>query len=505
MRNGVTLLLMLLLVRPAVGQAETDLAAVTTALQTYQPPMNNSAVTDAIGGAVADWLAAGNDPTRLEVALDDAGEPTETFFDVQQVDVTGDGINDVLVQPFRTGLALLVFVTGSSTPYFVLPPARGPINPWFGWASEADLPDSVTAPPDIDLFDATGGGTTDLLATYAYPGGDLHPTLYHWQGDRFTVIFAAILDQSAGPATLTAATDLAGAPTLTLTYPVVYSDGFDHLRLPHPTGQQIWQWSDAQQQVVRLSRTVEPVAAPPATFTRTVDQLRWQINDGELAFRAGDAAVALVAYNAALTLAASENWSPEGDEPDWRAVAAFRRALTLTLLDTEDPDPPADYPADDLTALQDIVTTYQGDILGELAVAFLDGYGDGVGRAAVARGFGAMQRIDLDGYFLDSPQAGTLRFPVDASLLYPVGGVIAYLNAFPDATTDTSALQTTLIELGFPVLALQQDDDGLLLQFDPDAARTAAVPWRLTPTDAGWQAAEMNRQRASDWPRVGGF
>jgi len=133
------------------------------------------------------------------------------------------------------------------------------------------------------------------------------------------------------------------------------------------------------------------------------DHLEWFVNEGETCFRQGDYTGALSWYEKVLALAIAESWKPDGREPHWAAYAAFRRAETLLLLGQTVAGRPA---------MQAVADAWPDDRLGDLARAFLTGYGAG-GKGAGARGIAAMKELNLEDYF-SYYRDDTLHVPIDA-------------------------------------------------------------------------------------------
>jgi len=198
-----------------------------------------------------------------------------------------------------------------------------------------------------------------------------------------------------------------------------------------------------------------------------------------------------------LRQAEAVNWQPGEDEADWRAYAAFRRAETLLLLGRSD---------DGLSAMEAVATDMEGDLLGDLARAFLQGYGSGEDPDAVARGVAAMQRGDLYAH-LYYERGGALRFPMEASgILYPGAGMAAYLNAHPDLAGDLPALRAGLAEIGFHVGGVLADENGDLSIIIPLPNRSYAYgqdSWVLAADGGRWHV--LLPVSEGEWPIVGIF
>lgn len=84
---------------------------------------------------------------------------------------------------------------------------------------------------------------------------------------------------------------------------------------------------------------------------------------------------------------------------NWAGWIRFRRAQTLAYLDRPEATRPE---------MQTIAAAYPDDPLGELAVAFLVGYGDGSDESAAAQGYTALRVRD----YIQNERGGTLRYPM---------------------------------------------------------------------------------------------
>jgi hypothetical protein len=485
----------LLVAFPVTAQDMPAMENLAAALQLYrEPPTNREAVIEALTSDVGEWLRAGGDPAGLSSVLNAAADTTTTSFNVTLVDLDDDGSDEILIDTPTRGIPVLLFEADGNG--CLLPPHENAIG-WFRTASDAD------DVPVISIEDFTGDDAAEILINYIFPGAGnpvVSPVVYRRQAERCDLIFAASLMNGA---TLIRPE---GEPTqIVLSYPYLYRYGFDHQQITHPLGQQTWRWNAASSRYEQVDARIEYVSANTDTPATTEDLLRWEVNEGETAFRLADYKTALLRYNNALALAAVERWTPVDRQPDWRGVAAFRRAQTLLLLRRADASPPANYAADGLIAMQTVQSSYQGDKLGELASVFLESYGDGTVPDSFTRAVAAIQRVDLYTYFYSDSTSGALRFPVDAGLLYPVAGVTAYLNRHPELAADPQQLRTELAALGYPISALTRVGDGLQIQFDPELLPTAAVPWRLQQGEEGWFAQPRTGALPSIWAEVGSF
>jgi hypothetical protein len=192
-----------------------------------------------------------------------------------------------------------------------------------------------------------------------------------------------------------------------------------------------------------------------------------------------------------------EDWQPQEDEADWRAYAAFRRAETLLLLGQTGAG---------LPAMEAVATELEGDLLGDLARAFLQGYGSGEDPDAAARGVAAMQTVDVYAHFYYE-RPGALRFPMEASgILYPGAGLAAYLSAHPDLAGELPALRAGLAEIGFDVDEVTVEQDGDLSITIPLPNRSYAYGqdlWVLAAGGGRWHV--LLPVSEGEWPVVGTF
>lgn len=488
------------------------LTTAQEALAAYQPASDARPVVSALSSSIAEWLGAGGNPSALAQALTSTfHQLVDTPAGITEVDLTSDGQEDVVVRIPVMGLPLLVFVhDGPGSAGFIgysLPPDFDSIR--------TDFPLEVTDPeltefenPAVQLQDLDGDGAVDVVFTTEFVGGSnyrLRPKAYRWQDGDFRLIFAADLVSWAGRSNYALEPDPTGKGSLqiVLTYPHLYNHGFDHKMVNHPAGRQVWRWNpDAEKFVlseeqVDLEQSGWESGSEPGLPVTAEDRLRWLTNEGEGAFRSGRYEEAIARYEEVLRQAEAGNWRPGEDEADWRAYAAFRRAETLLLLGR---------PADGLPAMEAVATELEGDLLGDLARAFLQGYGSGEDPDAAARGVAAIQGADLYAH-LYYERGGALRFPMEASgILYPGAGMAAYLNAHPDLAGDLPALRAGLAEIGFHVGGVLADENGDLSIIVPLPNRSYAYgqdSWVLAVDGDRWHVSLPVSE--GEWPVVGWF
>jgi len=507
---------------PAPTTAARDLLAdAQQALAAYEPATDAQPVVDILLSSIASWLDAGGEPSTLETILNETPmEAKRGPVTVTELDLTGGPkyrARDIVVRIPAMGLPLLVYVNQDGSPArfagYALPPDLEAIR--------TDFPLETTEidKPALQLEDLTGDGVPEVLFASMFAGASnyrLRPKAYRWQDGDFRLIFAADLVSWAGRSdyTLEPYPTGKGSLQIVLTYPHLYNHGFDHKMINHPRGRQVWRWNpDAEKFVlseeqVDLEQSAWESGSEPGLPVTAEDRLRWLTNEGEAAFRAGQYEEAVPSYEQVLAEAGAEDWQPETDEPDWAAYAAFRRAEALLLLGQAEYYRPS---ASGLSAMQAVAREMDGDLLGELARAFLDGYGDGVapltGPDAAARGVAAMSAVDLyDHFYYERP--GALRFPMDAAgILYPGAGLAAYLNAHPQLAGDPAGLHAGLEDVGFAVEEVAMLDSGdLRITLRPPGMPYAGqdlVPWLLTEEGGGWRVSLPSSE--GEWPTVGMF
>jgi tetratricopeptide (TPR) repeat protein len=474
-----------------------EFAYARAALDVYEPPHDAGDIAFRVAGDVARWLSQGNDPADLAARLRtlpklDAAQPEVTL-----TDLNGDDWQDVVVQTGLFGFPVIACMALES--------GR------FG-GQALSLPAFMESPPIVDrgflVQELTGDVQPETVVTYTLQGGSGWTELFGvFRWDEFGMprtVFCAELVNWAGASSWALEPDLTqvGRQQIVLTYPHLYSDGFDHKMVNHPIGQQIWRWDAGAEAFVCTEETVDPEhsgwgAGTPITVE---DQLRWLTNRGEGAFRSGEYEMALQHYDNAL--ADSEGWAPERDQPDWAGYARFRRAEILALLGRSN---------EALAEAQAVASGYAVDPLGEFTEAFLAGYGDGSAPDASARGVAAMQTVDVYSHFYYE-RGGALRFPMEASgILYPGAGLAAYLDAHPELLDDAEGLQAGLRAIGFAAedIRFEDGDDGMLIDLrlpDTPNAGGALATWSLVRSAGQWRVAPLgsveNRQGGA---RVGSF
>lgn len=460
------------------------------ALDAYQPPQATPEILRALTSGIAGWLSAGGEPALLPGLLRTFPKLQTTRPVVDQSELNGDGLRDVVVQTQLMGLPVLVFLRQESGKYLglSLPPAFDDAMP--------------TLRSGFLASDLTGDGRPETVVTYTVPGGSMSTELlyvFHWREVSPTLVFQANLITWAGPSSWALQPDptAPGRQQFLLTYPHLYRDGFDHKMVNHPLGWQIWRWDEAAGYFVLVERGVDRERSgwgPEAPVTMG-DRLRWQINEAEAAFRSGDYETALERYERVLAMA--ETWSRESGEPDWNGVSRFRRGEILLLLGRTD---------EARAELRAIADAYAGDLLGELAAACLLGT-EGDFSDAPARCIAAMQQVNLWQRMDEQCGEGALCFPLySTDILYPPAGLTACLNAHPELAGDPQAVRTGLETAGFVLDEVRQADRSSLWLI----VQTGGIPteWTLVRNaDGRWRPYQPPAcfPPRPCWPRVGGF
>jgi len=279
------------------------------------------------------------------------------------------------------------------------------------WPDNVDINPNLR-PSSIKVLDLTGDGRPEFLAMYTLMGGSGYwdfVQAFQWIGEDFVLLFRADLLTWAGDSTITLEPDPTqpGALQIALTYPHLYSLGFDHKMVNHPQGRQVWRWDAGVGRfaLAEMEVDLERSAWGAEVEVTVEDRSRWLVNEGETRFRQGDYEAASPWYEQALALAEAEAWEPVGEVPHWSAFAAFRRAQLLLLTEHVD---------EGRAAMQAAAPMWERDaIFTALAQAFLDGYGEG-GEGAAERAFEAMRAaVDLKDHFYHE-RRGLLRYPMTA-------------------------------------------------------------------------------------------
>lgn len=491
----------------------THLAEAQEEQGAFRPVASVQSVVKALLTFTTSWLDSAASPANYPAVRALARTSTRNLVEglptILEADLTGDGSEDIVVRMPAFGPTVLVFVNDGKTPahfagHILMPDPE---------TVQIDLPHEFyyLEGPDVQLDDLTGNGVLDVISTSFFVGASnfrLLPKAFQWHGDDFRLIFAAELVNWAGPSEYSLKPDPsgAGAQQFVLTYPHFYPDsvGIEEKLLEHPAGRQVWRWSEDAGKYVLFEETVdtERSAWEPDLVADTSERLRWLTYESEEAFRTGRYEEAVLRYEEVLRLADEDSWLPGDWETNWRAYAAFRHAESLLFQDPTQSDLQGA-----LRSMQAVASEMEGDLLGELAQAFLKGYGDRSSPTAAARGVAAMQAVDLYSHFYHGGK-GTLQYPLDAGgILYPGAGLTAYLNAHPDLAHDSSALLVSLQAIGYTAEEVTPVEDGSLritLRL-PDVPRADGnlIAWLLTDESGAWRV--LLPSSSEEWPTVGRF
>ncbi|MGC9522031.1 MAG: hypothetical protein ACP5HG_09140 [Anaerolineae bacterium] len=381
---------------PAFPNAQAMLAA-------YQhPPAEASPVVEALARDCARWLSEGGDPEALGDALRGLPKLESANPAVTLVDLNGDGLSDVVVEPRFIGLAVLGCLTAQDGTYTCQPlPAPATFGDY-----------ALTMQSGILSQDLIGDGRPETVVTYTLQGGSGWRELlyvFRWTQPTWSEqVFRATLINWAGASEWHLERDPTSRQRsqIVLTYPQLYP--IDHKMLNHPLGRQIWRWDGEAGRFSLTERTVDLAQSAwgPEMEITPEDRLRWLTNAGEVAFRRAEYEEAVDGYDEALAYAETQDWRPADDEPDWIGFLRFRRAQVLAYLGQTEAA---------RTGMQRLATDYEDDLLGELAAAFLAGYGDSSREDAPAEAHAALLPLEerlRDHFYNERP--GALRFPLQA-------------------------------------------------------------------------------------------
>lgn len=394
---------------PATPQQAADqkepFARSEAVLADYEPLQGVAAVVRALSQDCGAWLSAGHDPATLSTVLNTLPKLATAGVEIHTVDLNGDGLPDVVIQPQFLGLPVLACLEQTEKTYTCHPlPAPNTLG--------SDL---LTMQSGVVSQDLVGDGHPETVITYTVQGGSSWTELvyvFDWEEMRSPMlVFHATLVNWAGASTweLEPEPGSPGRRQIVLTYPHLYDHGFDHKMVNHPLGRQVWRWDGREGRFVLIEETVDMSQSGwgPERKITAEDQLRWLTNAAETAFRFGRLDEALQGCDKALAFAAAESWGPARDQPDWVGFLRFRRAQTLARLGRA---------VEAQRSLEAVGSEYAGDLLGELAAAFLAGYGDGSGPDPTDAACAALQPLDqrLREHFHRDGE-GALQFPMTAS------------------------------------------------------------------------------------------
>jgi hypothetical protein len=393
---------------------EDAFSASRAALADYEPVQNAASVVDTLSQECALWLSQGGDPAALGDALHSLPKLASAEVEVSTIDLDDDGLSDVVIEPQFFGLSVLACL-GQGEERYTCQPLPDPSA--FGERV-------YTTWSDVLASDLIGDGRPETVITYTVQGGSGWTELlyvFRWPepGSPDWAFHAALVNW-AGPSTWESEPDPTspGRQQIVLTYPRLYEHGFDHKMLNHPLSRQVWRWDGDAGCFVLSEKDVDMSQSGwgPDMEITTEDRLRWLTNEAETAFRMGQYEEALNLYEQARTFATAKDWTPTEETPDWVGLLRFRRAQTMIYLTHKGEYlRTLGYSADEaVSEMEDVASDYEGGPLGQLAEAFLSGYGEGSGVNAAMGAYVAMQDMEerLRDHVQEERPGALLRFPV---------------------------------------------------------------------------------------------
>ncbi len=381
-------------------------AASEVALAAYEPMSGADGVVQALSWEIAAWLAAGHEPGMLADALQALPKLDVADVRVTRVDLNNDGLHDVAVEPQFLGLPVLACLAQPGSGF-----ACHPLPDPETLGDETLSVDSAVIPADV-----TGDGRPETLITYAVQaasGWRERVYVFDWGevASAPDVVFYVELHNWAGTSTWELVPDptAPGRQQIVLEYPHFYDLGFDHKLENHPLGRQVWRLDADLGPFLLTDEAVDTTRSAwgAGMEITTEDRLRWLTNEGETAFRTGRYEEALGAYDQVVALAAAEGWSPRGAEPDWVGLVRLRQGQAWAHLGRTD---------EAMDILSAVVRDYEGDLLGQLAAAFVMGYNaSSTSPWSVEAGCDALKALEkrLEDH-LYHELGGALRFPMTA-------------------------------------------------------------------------------------------
>ncbi|MHB0877990.1 MAG: hypothetical protein ACYC5O_18300 [Anaerolineae bacterium] len=320
----------------------------------------------------------------------------------------------------------------------------------------------------------------------------------HWNGTDFDVYFRAELVTWAGESTWELGTDLGQEhiTSVTLTYPYLFTTGFEAKLVPHPLGVEWWEWDAEQGQYVFGGRH--------ATIAQSVrsgsdvpewEVLRVLVNQAEESYQAGDLERALegyAGYQGVLAEAATME-RPAGRAANWPAYARFRTAEVEALLGGLDAARAGlEALAEDLSPDSNLLP---------LVEALRTGL-DGSGPDAALRAVASLHSLGLyESFYRLSDAPADLTFPMNMTTVLWPGTPLALdlqnrrlqIPAPPEMTAEP--LLDRWSDLGFPVAAVEVrdlNDDGapdvLVTLDESDQEGGARATWLLVQDNGWWRS-----------------
>lgn len=364
------------------------------------------AAVPALGG-----VEAFDDPETVETlraALGPSNSPVDP--EVLGEDADGDGVVDLLVAPGAYGLRPVALLARENEARLVQLLPEGFVALDSGGIARLDR-----------VADVNKDGTPEVVIPFEIQGASAVNTelfVIDWDGERFTPVFRTFLTTWSGGGEWTIHED----GTIATTCAVL--GAFDHKLLPHPIQTNLYAWAAGVG--YELSATnVEP----PATQ-------REQANLAEAALQSGNWAAAIERYQQLLV---DESLQAEPDvEVDFVNFAHLRLGQLFALVGRPD------------AALAELrLASEAGPLIGDLALAFREGYGPEHDTVA---GWANMLRVPLYRAAYEE-RAGNLGFPADPTQVLHLGtGLAAFLNAHPDLLAlGDEELTAALAATGLPI------------------------------------------------------
>ena len=472
-------------------------AEILDALAAYQPVMDAQPTVTALLSNIAHWLDTGGTPSDLAAVLNEASDRTEGAITVTELDLTGDGRDDVVVRIPIMGLPLFVFLNDGGSPVHF----EGYALPADFETIQHDWPVELTAyeieQPALQLTDLTGDDVPEVLFNSVSVGGSnfrLRPKIFQWHEGDFRLIFTAELVSWVGYSTLSLEPNPVGGQDVVLHYPHLYATGFEAKMIAHPWATQHWRWDPSLERYALQEISCDP----ESVLDDWEDAPKWEllrvlVNEAELSYQAGDLEEALAGYQDVVTRAADME-RPRERAPHWTAYARFRIAQTQALLGQ------AKAAQAELSGL--LADLDEESNLRPLVRAFDETY-DPAQPDAALRAIVALHGLRLyEQFYWHDDRPGDLTFPMSMGpLLWPGTPLARYLDAHPEAvdglpsSEQEQALLHSLSDLGFPVTGVHITDlnaDGLaevlVTTDETDQHNGPRCIWLLAQTGGRWRS-----------------
>ena len=264
----------------SVASQKEAFAATQAALADHHWDEDPQEEVEALTEECAAWLSAGHSPETLRKALYLVHTGWRRQIKVDSIDLNGDGLTDVVIEPHAPGVPVVACLAQEEEDYVcrTVPELTVP-GPVMG----------ISHSESVVSDDLTGDSRPETVITYYLPGASGWTELlfiFRWvERTSPDVVFRAALVNWAGPSTWQVESDpaVAGRQQIVLTYPHLYTHGFEHKMVNHPPGRQVWRWDNSAERFALVEKTIDTSqsaygAQMPAT---TADRLRWLTNEGE--------------------------------------------------------------------------------------------------------------------------------------------------------------------------------------------------------------------------------